>query len=636
MRNGLVNMKTTFNFILTLLRMRPTESIMKTNINYGRIAALALPCFCWGLVAATTACGDDAGGSGTNEPEAGVGGADEGKGGTAGPTNGGKTGDTGGKSGDGGSAGKGTAGTEPQSGAGGETPVGPTAGAGGETMNNGGAGGDGTGPVAYHPAKLNGANGTLVPGVHDLRGLTYSASGKIWASGYVGQFTGYPGGVDRQVAVVRFDADGTLDTTFDGDGIKTFNLRTRQGLDDKITNDGDEYSMGLVELPTGDLVIQANVRDGGGKGRDVVLFKMSQYGQLINFSAGPASTPPSASVRKIDFGWTDAESLAYPGVETGAQPVDESWGIALSPDATKVVVFGYGPAPVGAMTTGDAPVQRTDNDRYVVSVNVSNGVVDAAFNGGKPYSFNSGGTNSDGGRRGSVEADGSIVSAGYTNIDGFNMIHVLRLSATGVPDATFTQGTIPGVFVSNPFFVDGGLAECYAAKRQSTGRYVTTGYGRATKANTASTFDPPWLTTDGVDMVSFGFKQTAEGGKLDTTYGVAGTLAVQSEGLNMGATEDRGRDLVVLPDDRVVFAGRLGTSPALFVTTADGALDSTEGGLRAGASGGDTIPGAYLYAPLSGTTSHFFAISLSADKKRVAATTGGHADGAILAILDVQ
>lgn len=604
---------------------------MKTNINYMNLRSLIFPAICLGLAVSTSACGDDAPDDATGEPEAGAGGSAAGSSSRAGSAAGGK--DSGGTS-NGGKDNGSTGGSEPdpEGGEGGASPSRPEGGAGGE-LASAGAGGEGPGAVINHPAKLNGPDGTLVAGVNDLRGLTYSASGKIWASGYVGQFTGYPGGVDRQVAVVRFDANGTLDTTFDGDGIKTFNFRTRQGLDDSISNDGDEYSMGLVELPSGDLVIQANVRDASGKGRDVILFKMSPSGTLLNFSAGPSSTPPAATVRKIDFGWNDTQSLAFPG--DGAQPSDESWGIALSPDATRVIVFGHGPAPYGEMTTGDAPVQRTDNDRYVVSVNVSNGAVDAAFNGGKPYSFNSGGTNSDGARRGHVEADGSIVSAGYTNIDGFNTIHVLRLSPTGVPDATFTQGTIPGVFVANPFFVDGGLAECYAVQRQSTGRYVTTGYGRATKANTPSTFVPPYLTTDAVDMVSFGFKQTAEGGLLDTTFGVAGTLAVQSEGLNMGSTEDRGRDLVVLPDDRLVFAGRLGTSPALFVTTPDGELDETEGGVGAGAGGGDTIPGAYLYRPLPGTTSHFFAVSLSPDKKRVAATTNGHADGAILAILDV-
>jgi uncharacterized delta-60 repeat protein len=508
--------------------------------------------------------------------------------------------------------------------------------AGGQApIENGGAAGEG--PVVtmpYHPAKVNGPDGTRVPGVNDLRGLTYSANGKIWASGYVGQFTGYPGGVDRQVAVVRFNADGTLDPSFDGDGIKTFNLRTRQAIDDQIANDGDEYSMGLVELPSGDLIVQANVRDASGKGRDVVLLKLNASGQPSNFSAGPSNTPPASPVRRVDFGWTDAQSTEFPGAPT-AQPSDESWGVALSPDATKVVVFGHGPAPFGAMTAGDAPQQRTDNDRYVASLTTSNGLVDPSFNGGQPYSFNSAGTNSDGGRRGNVEPDGSIVSAGYTNIGGFNTIHVLRLSATGVPDPTFTHGELPGVFVDNPFQVDGGIAECYAAKRQSTGRYVTTGYGRATKANGASTFTPPYLTTDAVDLVSFGIKQTSEGGVLDTTFGVAGTLAIQSEGLNLGATEDRGRDLVVLPDDRLVFAGRLGTAPALFVTTPDGELDAGEGGALAGPGGGDTIAGAYLYAPFAGSTSHFFAVALSPDKTRVAATTNGHADGALLAILDV-
>ena len=48
------------------------------------------------------------------------------------------------------------------------------------------------------------------------------------------------------------------------------------------------------------------------------------------------------------------------------------------------------------------------------------------------------------------------------------------------------------------------------------------------------------------------------------------------------------------------------------------------------------MPGAYLYAPLSGATSHFYAIALSPDKKRVAAVTNNHADGALLAILNVE
>jgi hypothetical protein len=86
-----------------------------------------------------------------------------------------------------------------------------------------------------------------------------------------------------------------------------------------------------------------------------------------------------------------------------------------------------------------------------------------------------------------------------------------------------------------------------------------------------------------------------------------------------------------------VIAGRFGTSPALFVVTEDGELDPTEGGLKAGPGGTDVpVKGTYLYAPLSGATSHFYAIAKSADGKRVAATTNGHEDGALLAVLNLE
>lgn len=618
---------------------------MKVSFKLSRFTTLTLPATCLALAACVTACGDDDGGS--DDPVAGAGGT-AGKGGSTSGGSGGKGGGGSSNEGGGDDGGKGGGGTA-GNGVGGEGAAPTEGGAGGEgaAPTEGGAdggAGEGPGPAPFHANKINGADGTLVPQVHDLRGLTYSASGKIWAVGYVGNNIVFPGGVDRLTAVVRFNGDGTLDNTFDGDGVKTFNLRQRQGLDENVTNDGDEQALGVVELPNGDIIVQANVRDVTGKGRDVVLLKLNSSGGAVNFAAGANSNPPASAVRKVDFGWTDAQNANYPGAPN-AQPLDESWGIALNADGTKLAVFGHGPAK--ALAQGEVGPQRVDTDRYVTRVTVNNGLPDQDFNAGPdastkgvPFTFNTGGTNSDGSRRGNVEADGAIVSAGYTNVGGSNTIFVARLLPSGQPDKTFTFGTqaIPGVFASNPFAVDGGIAECYAAVRQSTGRYVTTGYGRATAANGASTFVPPWQVTQEVDLVSFGLKQGTEvtGGSLDLTFGVAGTLAIQSEGLNLGGTEDRGRDAVVVGNDRVVFAGRLGTAPALFVTTAAGKLDTTEGGLLAGPGGTNTVPGAYLYAPLSGVTSHFFAIAKSKDGKRVAATTSAHADGALLAVLNVE
>lgn len=283
-------------------------------------------------------------------------------------------------------------------------------------------------------------------------------------------------------------------------------------------------------------------------------------------------------------------------------------------------MFGHGPAKVG-QTTGNPAVQRTDNDRYIARVLADDGSFDPDFNDGEVFSYNSGGTFGDGGRRGIVLEDGSIVSGGYTNYgEGLgNHIVLIKLTPEGAPDPDFGFGIAsPGVVRTNPFLDDGGVAECYGVAVQKSGRYVTTGYGRATVANGQSSLG--WETTDGVDMISVGI--LPEG--VDTGWGKQGTFVVQSEGLNLGNTEDRGRDLLALPDDRLVFAGRLGPNPALFVATAKGELDGSVG-----------EDGVFAYDALTDPTSHFFRITASADGKRVAASTSNHADGVLVAILDV-
>ena len=557
------------------------------------------------LFAATlvTGCGDD-----SDDDDA-----------TGGSTSTGGKSTTGGKSGTGGTAAGGT-------GAGG------TAGAGGAVDPEAGAGGSDRGGAGGGPAiggELTKASDTLIESVNDLRGLTFAKSGKIYGSGHVGA----DASVDRELAVVRLNADGTPDDSFGDEGVVTFNLRARivedvptggggasgeggaggAGPTETVVNDGDEQSIGIVELDNGDLIVQANVRDEAGKGTDVVLLRLDSDGELVT-SFG------DAGMKKLDFGWTDGDKASW-ALETG--PSDQAWGLSLdsSGDQEKVVVFGFGPAKVGQMTTGNAPVQRTDNDRYVARLLADDGSLDPDFNDGEVFSFNSGGVFSDGARRGLVEADGSIVSSGYTNYgEGLgNHIVLIRLRPDGTPDANFGFGiAAPGVVRSNPFLDDGGVAECYALGKQSSGRYVTVGYGRATVANGSSSYD--WQTTEEVDLVSFGVLP----GGIDTTFGREGTLAIQSEGLNLANTEDRGRDLVVLPDDRVVLAGRFGTDPALFVLDPDGEFDPN--------SGDD---GRFRYDPLTGTTSHFFRVTASADGKRIAASTNNHADGVLVALLEV-
>ena len=165
------------------------------------------------------------------------------------------------------------------------------------------------------------------------------------------------------------------------------------------------------------------------------------------------------------------------------------------------MIFGYGPAAFDVEAE-----QRYDNDRYVARVLASDGSPDPAFNGdGSAFTFNTLSTFADNARRGIVEDDGSIVSAGYTNFgDGFrNHVVLLRLLPDGTADPAFGFGIpAPGATRFNPFVEDGGMAECYAVARQSTGRYVTTGYGAVTGAGVSSRYG--YATSTAQDLVSFG------------------------------------------------------------------------------------------------------------------------------------
>lgn len=461
----------------------------------------------------------------------------------------------------------------------------------------------------------------VVAFANDLRGLAFSADGsKFFASGFVDDAVTS----DRQVVVARFNADGSVDTTFGTDGYVKHNLVVRT-VDDTVdpvvvTNAGDEQSLSLVVLASGELLVQANVTAASGLGTDVVLLKLNAAGQRVT-SFG------TDGVLRVDFGWTPAHDAEWP--TAGAGPTDTSWDIKLDPSSTteKVVVFGHGPTPpVEQPETGEPIPQPVDNDRYILRLLASDGSPDPEFT---PYRLNTGGTFSDGARRGYVNADGSILSAGYTNYGAGlgNHIVAIRLLPNGSPDPDFGFGiATPGVVRTNPFIDDGGIAECYAFAQQSTGRYVTTGYGGATAAGTTSRYG--WLTTDLQDLVSVGF--TSSG--LDFTYGTQATLAIQSEQqAGLMSTEDRGRDLIVLADDRVLHAGRFGDNPAVFVRLPNGEPDLGSG-----------VDGRFTYDPLvdpdttrNSPTSHFFKIALSPDGKSIAASTNNHPGGVLVSVLQV-
>lgn len=421
-------------------------------------------------------------------------------------------------------------------------------------------------------------------------GLLFASDGLVYASGATMD------GGERKLAVWRFK-DGALDATFGTQGVVTTDIP------------GDESSFDLVEVSAGNFVVQAVA---GGK---IWLVKLTK--ESTGFSFG---TP-----KFVKLGYDDGEGWPIGTPNPPATlPSYDSWCIALDKSSTttpKIVVFASG-APAKAATPEN---QRTDSDRWITRVLADTLDIDPSFNGGVPFTVDVDGKNfGDNARRGIVLSDGSIVSAGYTNFgQGLgNHVVLLRLLENGAVDPGFGFGTTvptPGQTKFNPFVDVGGFAEAYSVVRQSSGRYVTTGYG-------TSNFD---VASKSVDLVSFGVKSDG----LDTAYGKLGSLAWQSEkdsaaGLGASPFTDRGRDIAVLPDDRTVHVGVYDDYASVFVLDKDGEPDPSSGT-------GGLIDYAYPAA--------FFKVAVSPDGKQIATTAqslnqtadAGAPLGSILAILEV-
>jgi uncharacterized delta-60 repeat protein len=424
-------------------------------------------------------------------------------------------------------------------------------------------------------------------------GLLFASDGFVYASGATIDET-----ADRKLAVWRFK-DGVLDATFGTSGVVTVGI------------EGNESSFDIVEVSPGELVVHAVTGTVGASPGKVYLVKLSKDAGGV-FSFGTPVVVP--------FSWTDGDFTGWPGANPPAYAT--SWGIALDKSTAgspKIVVFASG-APAKAL----AGAQRTNNDRWIARVLASTLAPDPAFNGGSAFSTDADGQDlSDNARRGLVHADGTIVSAGYTNFGGSNHVVLIRLKPDGTVDTTFGFGTTapgtPGQTKFNPFLAAGGFAEAYGIVRQASGRYVTTGYG-------TSHFDAPSI---GLDLVSFGVK--ADG--LDVAYGRLGSFAWQSEkdkGAGLGASPhtERGRDLTSLPDGRLVHVGVYDDYASVYVLDANGKPDPGTG-----------VNGLIEYS----YPGAFFKVAVSPDGKQIAATAqslnqttdAGAPLGSVLATLKV-
>jgi uncharacterized delta-60 repeat protein len=174
--------------------------------------------------------------------------------------------------------------------------------------------------------------------------------------------------------------------------------------------------------------------------------------------------------------------------------------------------------------------------------------------------------------------DGKVVVAGYASVAGVVSPVLFRLTTAGALDPSFGEA---GIAV-RPVLANVGEAYSVAL---AGNRFVTTGYGKdAAEAK--------------VDLIANGFTLD---GALDRSFGTNGTTRVDIAG-----EDDRGRNLVALPDGRTILVGSgkpTGSNlDAMVVTLAAGGAQT----------------GRKLY-DVGGPNDAFFGVALSPDGSRVAA-----------------
>jgi len=293
------------------------------------------------------------------------------------------------------------------------------------------------------------------------------------------------------------------------------------------------------------------------------------------------------------FGAEGAAVLDVGGVAGNAR--DSVWGGAVD-GSGRILLFG----------TRKGEGTRVDSDRIVARLTPA-GALDTSFGKEGIHTLNIANLN-DTARHGFVQADGKIVTSGYMSAptgigtQSANRVVLLRLNENGTPDPAFGfEGVVSSnpLMPANPETTPWGMAEAYAVAPQGT-KYVTTGYGRRSASNSAP-----------VDLVAFRYTDT---GALDTTWGNDGVVE-----LDVAGAHDRGRNLAVLPDGRVLMVGS--ATPMAGNVDALVALYSVDGQK-------DTALGENGYAlfDLGGTDEAFFGVAVDSVNHRVAAV--GHRAGA--------
>ncbi len=297
--------------------------------------------------------------------------------------------------------------------------------------------------------------------------------------------------------VALFTPDGTLDITFNGTGYALVNMG------------GDENATAVLVQPDGKIVI--GVETTNYSNNNFILARYSAAGVLD-------ATFGTAGVVITDLGAAHPEGIKMLGFQDDAG-VDKLIAVGNAPD-----------------NGGDFAIAR---------YTMSNGALDATFGTSGITKTNLG--TSDHAKAAVIQPDGKILVSGTTHSDGDYNFSLARYTANGALDASFGTG---GLVITN--FGTGDEAGT-ALALQTDGRIVQSGS----------------IGGDGIGVARFDAN-----GVLDATFGVAGKAKIAFNYSSYPVT-----GLMVQPSGRIVAVGSPDSgSNAIFILVGlneTGKLDNT-------------------------------------------------------------
>ncbi|HYC44527.1 MAG TPA: hypothetical protein VED01_03485 [Burkholderiales bacterium] len=376
---------------------------------------------------------------------------------------------------------------------------------------------------------------------------------------------------ENTFTVVRYNADGTLDTTFDGDGKVTTSVRAgaqNEVHDMALQSDGKIVVVGSVDNSNAEMQIVRYNPDGsldtsfGGDGRvttavgtghDVAQAVIIQADGKILVGGRSDLDPSTSAFALVRYNSDGSLDTTFDGDGKVVTPVGvrggEATGMVLQPDG-KIVLSGYAAdaSPSGGL---DFALVRYNTD----------GTLDSTFGTGGRVT---GPIATHAAAGVTLQPDGRIIAVGESVVTiSSGSFAVARYNTNGSFDSTF-GGT--GV-VQTP--VSTGNDVAWDVVVQPDGRIVVVGDAGS----------PP----------DFALVRYNSNGTLDATFGAGGKLTTDF------GTSDRAHAVALQADGRIVVAGARydETAPhadfALARYNSDGSLDRSFGPLV------DSLEGAATY-----------------------------------------